>query len=473
MSSQARWKLLAVLIVASALMGAVGWQQFAPRPAPSTIITVTPAATTVTESQTAVVPVRQTEWIQIRQVKPINYYLSLLESNGTQPYFQLASELRKLPDLTNATAVAKITFLALNASSHEVREAFELMIKGGTPDPRDFQRVVPSYNTELQVLYWLATRNEFKTDDTLVLAIAIVNGFWITIGNQQVRQAVKKDTSDLLGFFRETCELQNRHGYPLLEEYPLEAKICLAWSANHAPDFWSDTFSLARFKGSIELDLASYEWATISIQTLRQMRDYLDRNLWIGRDYGDTVSKMEEHLYFSNHWNYTYTTYLTIDGRHVRAVSIHNVDWQFQYYLRTGKGIGTCGDEADLMDGFCKAWGIATTFVWRRPSQGTRDYRISNSHMYAVYYNPRTRSWQAYRKQAQAINLKENYTLYIFRPPVLQQKYLHSWDDPSIKTVWYANMYYIAGTPYSGQKIASMFTDGLPTSQMKQWLLYS
>ena len=64
--------------------------------------------------------------------------MALLESNGTQPYVQLAKELRKIPDLKNATAVAKIVYLALNATNPEVREAFQLVIKGGTPDPSGF-----------------------------------------------------------------------------------------------------------------------------------------------------------------------------------------------------------------------------------------------------------------------------------------------------------------------------------------------
>lgn len=53
MSSQAKWKLLAMLIVASAVLGVVGWQQFTPKPMSPTTITITPSVTTVT-STTAV-----------------------------------------------------------------------------------------------------------------------------------------------------------------------------------------------------------------------------------------------------------------------------------------------------------------------------------------------------------------------------------------------------------------------------------
>jgi len=55
-------------------------------------------------------------------------------------------ELRKLRDLTNATVVAKITYLALNVTNLEIKEAFELMMKSGTPDPKDFKYAVPDYN---------------------------------------------------------------------------------------------------------------------------------------------------------------------------------------------------------------------------------------------------------------------------------------------------------------------------------------
>jgi len=67
---------------------------------------------------------------------------------------------------------------------------------------------------------------------TLALAVAIVNGLWVTMGDGQVREAVKKDSSDLFAFFRETNEIQRSKGYFQLEDYPLEAKICLAYTSS-------------------------------------------------------------------------------------------------------------------------------------------------------------------------------------------------------------------------------------------------
>jgi hypothetical protein len=74
-----------------------------------------------------------TSWINVTAAKPVNYYLGLLESNRTEPYMSLAREFRKLPDLTNATAVTEITYLALNATNPEVKEALDMMIKGERP----------------------------------------------------------------------------------------------------------------------------------------------------------------------------------------------------------------------------------------------------------------------------------------------------------------------------------------------------
>ena len=197
-------KLVALALIAVVLAAGAGYWFLTPKMPNELVSTVqqtsllTPSERTQISTTSATPTSSTTTWINVGASQPASYYLSLLESNGTEPYVELAKELRKLPDLKNATAVAKITYLALNARNPEVKEAFELMIQGGTPDPRDFTYTVPNYNTELQVLYWLACRNEFKKDDTLALANAMVNGLWVTMGDGKVREAVKKDTSDLL-----------------------------------------------------------------------------------------------------------------------------------------------------------------------------------------------------------------------------------------------------------------------------------
>jgi hypothetical protein len=108
------------------------------------------------------------------------------------------------------------------------------MMKGGTPDPRDFKSPVPDHNTELQVLYWLACQSEFKKDDTLALEISLVNGIWVATGLDEAGSAVRNDTAQVLSYFREMSRLQQDRSYPNLESYPLEAKTCLVSTGGYS-----------------------------------------------------------------------------------------------------------------------------------------------------------------------------------------------------------------------------------------------
>ena len=64
-----------------------------------------------------------------------------------------------------------------------------------------------------------------KKDDTLALAVSMVNGLWLTMGTDEVGAAVRNDTGGLLAFLRETNAIHESRGYFRLEDLPLEAKI--------------------------------------------------------------------------------------------------------------------------------------------------------------------------------------------------------------------------------------------------------
>jgi hypothetical protein len=425
------------------------------------------------------------QWINIIATKSVSYYLGLLQSNGTEPYAQLAKELRKLPDATNATAVAKITYLALNATNPEVKEAFQLMMKGGTPSPSDFQYSVPLYNTELRVLYWLACQNEFKKDDTLALAIAMDNGLWVAIGDEQVGAAVKIDVVNVLVFFRETNELQKQRGYFQLEQYPLEAKLCLAWTGGD-PGRGGRAYYRMLSGGATSqrplnihhlieyanrpLDLAGYQWNTVSISTLRKMQETMTAERWIANDVDATVRNIEEYFYFSGfkrHWIFTQPndTMITYDGQQTLDHNMNNPDLVFDNYLKTGKALGVCGDEASLIESLSKSWGISTIRLTR--TYGTAD---GNNHDHIIYYEPATRTWTCYYEQ---LNIGSGgiWNVYIFRPPVIQRDFFASRQDSQQHWMNMLNVYYsLSG---SGYTLAELFREGVPTGQMKQWLLYS
>jgi hypothetical protein len=293
---------------------------------------------------------------------------------------------------------------------------------------------VPKYNTELQVLYWLALQTDFKRDDTLVLSIAMVNGFWVTVGDDQVRDLVMRDANDLLLFFRETNTLRVQHGYYPLESYPIEALSSLVWTGNMSPNMgpfpiiWGMRTTVGVMEGyvsrGLRVDQRAYKWNTVSVETLREMRATADRMKWVSNDVGETVNNLEEYFFFSNgvfttdfkHWDWGHPdtpgqeTYIEVDGEKVLDYIILNVDFYFERFKATGKGIGTCNDEASWIDAWCKSWGIATDLIWRG---GPAPDGNSVKHWHIIYYDPDSGSWKACEYQLRLeVNLGPNAGMF-------------------------------------------------------------
>jgi len=480
-------KLIAIVLLVVVVAGGLGYWVLSPK-MPSQLATYTTPQTSILTSYEETLPIstssiaftsETTLWINVSATKPVSYYLSLLKSTGTQPYVQLARELQALPDATNATAVAKITYLALNATNPEVREAFELMVKGGTPSPSDFTYTVPKYNTELQVLYWLACRNELKKDDTLALAISAVNGLWVTIGDGKVRQDVKNDTTQLLRFLRETNEVQLKRGQIPLEDYPLETKICLALTSSIGTI--DGPHSLWKFveKRASQKD---YRWVRYDVHILQKMREIAFERGWFEGSVDSKVKNIEDYFYFSGsaeHWTYSTRTgdipgvtesSIEVYGELVPDHSIYNLRFYLERYLSTDRGLGDCGDETYFMEAWSKSLGIATNFVLHQIIVDDKFY----GHAHMIYYEPRTKTWKAYAGQLD-YGMYYNkpdlpFYIFIFRPAVKQAGYFRL---TPIKETRFGNSgtAYVAGTQTPAE-FRRIYLTGCPTFQMKQWLLY-
>lgn len=497
-------KLVAILLIAVVVAAGAGYWLLTPKIpnettsiAPQTSV-LTPLERSRTSTEWTVLgspttgpwATTQTLWLNVSASYPVSYYLGLLESNGTEPYVQLAKELRKLPDFTNATAVSKIVDLALNATNPEVKEAFELMIKGGTPYSGDFSYVVPNYNTELQVLYWLALQNDFKKDDTLALAVAISNGLWVTIGNDQVRDQVRNDTNAILTFFRTTNEMQMQSGYFQLENYPLDAKIELAWTGNRSPagfgepEFTNSQHALFRHSQQ-KVDLHVYNWDSISPATLAGMQLFAQEKRWVTGDVDRTASNIEYYFFFnedlgsSSHWyrvnpGWSNERYITIDGESVKNRGMQNVNFEFQYFLKTGNGIGHSLDEAAFMEGWLKSVGIASVGLWPNGEKG--------AHGLTGYFEPKSRTWKVDEQQVQLLeHFKDDlwtgnrdYFLDVYKPPTDQIGYLKVGTLPQSPNhdLWDGGMVHVV-QKQTLQDYLSFLRLGISDAQMKQWLLYS
>jgi hypothetical protein len=492
-------KLITVALVGVILVSVFGYWLLAPK-TQNQVLTFTTLGTqetslSISSEETSTMPTSSvgmisttlssatTLWINITATRSVSYYLGLLELNRTEPYAQLARELHKLPDLRNATAVAKITYLALNATNPEVKEAFQLMMKGGTPTTSDFKYTVPNYNTELEVLYWLATSTQFKRDDTLALATAMSNGFWVTVGDEQVTQTVKVDASNILTFLRETNEMQYQRGYRQLEQYPLEAKLLLTW-LGPTNNLCSWAAHRLQDYAAKRVNLHDYQWNVVSVSTLKAMRAEMNRTHWISADSNAVVANLERYFWFTGdritlpHWDYVCyghgcssptTETVMIDGEKVLPVGFRNMNWLFQYYLQTGRGIGGCIDEAPFIRTWLLSWGISANNV-----------DIENKevgHTYAIYFDPAANSSKAYPGQLiSGAGTKASFSLatdfYVFKPPVQQHGYFNvAGYGPSGAPYFRVSDHIIKGTTLA--TIMEVLSSGVSSSEMKQWLLYS
>lgn len=464
--------MTAIVLIAVVLVAGFGYWIFSPRVPTQIPVTteqtsvLTPQRTYVSSTMSQAGSSGTTVWLNVSAIQQVNYYLELLELNGTDPYVQLARELRRLPNATNAAAVAKIAYLALDATNSEVKEAFQLMMKGGTPYGGDFSYPVPNYNTELQVLYWLAESAEFKRDDTLVLAIAMTHGIWITEGDNEVRQSVRNDVSDFLVFLRETSQFQDLRGYFSLEKYPLEAKVCLAWRGDQSS---VRSYHDPRDYLSKRMDTKAYRWATIEVGTLIQMRDLMDKKGWVGPKVMSTVTTLES-LFFTrsnSRWIYPKTDdVISINGQDIANHNFNSADLEFTYYSEYGDGIGWCSDEMGFLNALCKSWGIATTSLWGdRIVNGEK----LSGHTHVIFFDPRDRTWRADPAQLQ-IDVDSGFnSFFIFKPKITLTGFPESNRGAGLRYVFskfVMNQTHVA-------EIRTMFLLGVEASQMKQWLLYT
>lgn len=386
-------------------------------------------------------------------------------------YPELYQELLQLPDLKETDdkdneAIEDIAYLALLSANPEVKEAFELMVKGGTPDQKDFKYKVPDWNTELQVLYWLAEQNEFRPNDTLALAIAMANGLWVTMGNDEVREAVYGDANDLLNFFRETDELQKARGFHCLEDYPLEAKVCLVWMGDQSS---IRSYHDPRDYLGKRMDKKAYRWATIDVSTLYSMQSEMEKKGWMQRDIKNAVETLEIYFFFPKgpHWIYPESEYpITVDNQTFICRNFNSADLEFKYYLQNDKGIGRCSDEMGFLNAFLKSRGISTTALW---GDLMKDGEKIIGHTHVIYLNPETLRWHAYKGQLE-INVNMKFNSFFMTVPKITLRGLKSSNEGEARRFVFSK--YIL--PYiNPANIKSMFLSGVPTSTMKQWLLYT
>jgi len=430
-----------------------------PTPTPTTTPTNTPAPPTPTPTPLVLVAIP--EGVPHEQ---LSYLMSLLEEHGFQT---LALELRRLPELqaadTNTVeAVTDIVDLALNATVPEVAEAFEWILADGNL-------------WKLRVLYQMALTSEFEHNDRLALMVANEFGYWALITTENPEIPLQ-DAVMMLEQGRQASQLQESLGWTYnLSSLDNCSLAVWAWTGNYSAS-GGRVYPLRWYP---RLPVEGYLWNTVDVErTLPEMRQMALEQGWVGANPTETIGRIEYYFYFdrgpqggnSSHWQYASDAnghrLIDVEGREVANHDLNNVDFIWDHYVRTGKGIGECGDNTILIEAIAKSLGIPVTEVIR---QATDSQRVLDSHMFPLFRG--LDGWTAYDKE---LNIGSgssfNYTVYIGRPPINHLGYLNYWLEEPHRVRWFGNMYYVLKDQLTIADIRETFGNGVLPDTMQGWL---
>lgn len=216
----------------------------------------------------------------------------------------LADDFNNLPEIQDGISEEEIKAAEqianlMRSTDPEVQQGLQLIEKYGVPPEEkghwiDFE--TPKYNTQLEVLLWLAETNRIDEDyERVALALALDYGSVVTIADDHVDRRVKNYVSTMYDYIRETDEILEDKKIPWkAADYPLEADIGLVWGAMAtyypiSPEvgfvcedgilvhtkktiFWYDEFQ------DRQMNSDDFDWLFVNKSTLEEMRDWMFRN---------------------------------------------------------------------------------------------------------------------------------------------------------------------------------------------------
>jgi len=431
----------------------------------------------------------------------VEYTLADLDDPKTG-FPALANEIRKLPDFSQDTdqtrkAANQIATLALGSTDPQVREALNIMIRGGTP-PQTYAYKVPDWNTEIQALFWLAEQNEIQKDDTIALAIAMSHGIFISLAaDDDARNAVYSDINRFLPFLRSVNSYLKEFSWiKPLERYPLEAKLALAWRGNDLGRFGRIYYNLGNpCAGAYEIDWnvpanihnfyefksrpmtsRDYSFDTISIDTLQDMHnwmvsqalfDYNDLTDYIGSTVGLSRGFVEDHTVYPRPRYGPCENWIYVNGERTRPTNINNANYTWQLYKSTGKILGVSDDYNALIDGLIKSVGVpgvSLDFIWG-PGTGVP---LEESHEVMFFYEGNQNKWFS---ESISNHLSDAMDVFIFRPPAIQLNYFNFYTPhiyPGYEDRFLPNLYRKI-IDVNGNDLNSKLSAGISSSDVYSW----
>lgn len=332
----------------------------------------------VTDTKKVTIPAGVTETVSFTLFEDEwgTYNLSVNGLSGTltvSPTLTLPkyiTDLYNLPEIKDgissqeADAIEKVKSLS-SRNDPEVEQGLRLIGEYGIPPKTGSKYApvypIPAYNTQLQVLFWLALNKDIDKDyDRVAIALALDYGVVVTYGDDQVDQSVKQYICQLYDYVRETDEfLLQKNCEWQAKDYPLEADMLLVWGAcgMRYPTFYDHVgqtgktpwthFWYTEFEER-PMDTEDFDWLFVSIETLKEMKDWGVQKGFAASEVSKVADNMDayaqRHLHCYSDRPDTPLSYVEVEGKITLGCRLSNPDWQWRSLKETGEFLGNCED---------------------------------------------------------------------------------------------------------------------------------
>lgn len=284
-------------------------------------------------------------------------------------YPELFRELLKLPELEEIDArddeaIEDIAELA-ESGDPEVQQGLRLILEYGIPTQNGSKYMpvypVPDYNTQMQVLFWLALNKDIDEDyDRIAIALALDYGTVVTYGDDQVDEAVKQYICQVYDHVAETDQfLREKNLDWQAKDYPLEADMLLVWGAcgMRYPTFYDQVGQTGKTPWThfwyIEfaerpMNIEDFNWLFVSVEVLKEMRDWTVQKGFAVNDVGKVANNIDsyagERLHYYTDKPDVPPSYVEVEGRITPGCRLSNPDWQWKSLKEKNEFLGNCED---------------------------------------------------------------------------------------------------------------------------------
>ena len=318
--------------------------------------------------------------------------------------FVLAQLMKAVPEIadgvdkTEAMALQEIALLFKDKSDGR-GQLLHLLLDCQQHGLKDFKYPLPKYNCAARVLLWLALDGKLDCNGNLSLAVAITDGLFLMIGDDRVKESVRKDSVDALTFFVETGGVQQKLSHKPLQAYPPEALLLLAWRGGSLSSHSFDQrLQPGRFIDEIRkrpITREEYRMHVLTGNTLRAMQRAL---------LGEQPSGNQQHniiagynFYSTKNWDFVEDDkpqLVQIGDTKVPVPLTRSAALIFDRRMTSGKGIGNCSDQDDARQAIWKSIGV--------PSMNVKMIQIRKGaeekfwgHIISVYYDADSGNWRS------------------------------------------------------------------------------